>query len=373
MKVAIVTYLGEEGGVYTHIKNIAIRISRFHNVELHIIVLSEKDCTEKLFGSTVHFIKREYFRAANYFYNPTLIKNKILEIDPDIVHVHQAFNYHSIAVCALTRKYPLIVTIHQGMADEIKNRLSPSLRRYIKLKINPYLEKRMLKRASHIIVLSPHVKEYFSDLKSKITVIPNGVDFEEIQNSGQKRDIAHPSIFFAGRLEKVKGVNILLRAIPHIKRLIPDVKVYIAGSGSEENKLKNLVKELNLTENVRFLGFISGDAKWSYYKSIDLCVVPSINEAFGLSSLEAMACGKPVVASNVGGIPYVVENGKTGLLFECGNIDDLAEKIIALLQNKELREKMEKAGQERAKEFSWDKITDRTVELYMKVTSKQNR
>lgn len=370
MKVALVTYFGEEGGVYTHVKNIALRTSRFHNIEVHIIVLSEKECTEKLFGSTVHFIKGGTFIAANYFYNPTLIKNKILEIDPDIIHVHQAFNYHSIAVCALTRKYPLIVTIHQGMADEIKHRLSPSLRRYIKLKINPYLEKRLLKRASQIIVLSPHVKGYFSDFQSKMTVIPNGVDFEEIQNSGQKSDIAHHSIFFAGRLEKVKGVDLLIMAIPQIKRLIPDVMVYIAGSGSEEKKLKNIVKEMNLRENVRFLGFISGDEKWSYYKSADIFVLPSLSEMAPVCLPEAMACGIPVVASNVGGIPYVVENGKTGLLFERGSIDDLAEKIITLFQNRELREKMNKAAQERAKEFSWERITDRTIELYMEEISR---
>jgi glycosyltransferase involved in cell wall biosynthesis len=143
--------------------------------------------------------------------------------------------------------------------------------------------------------------------------------------------------------------------------------LYIAGSGPEENKLKELVKELNIEENVNFLGYISGIKKYSYYKSADVCVFPSIYEAFGIVLLEAMACGKPVVASNVGGIPFVVEEGKTGLLFESGNVEDLADKIVTILKDEELREKMGEAGRERAKEFTWDKIAERTVEVYKEI------
>jgi glycosyltransferase involved in cell wall biosynthesis len=96
-------------------------------------------------------------------------------------------------------------------------------------------------------------------------------------------------------------------------------------------------------------------------------VFPSIYEPFGIVLLEAMACGKPVVASNVGGIPFVVEEGKTGLLFESGNVEDLADKIMTILENEELGEKMGEAGRERAKEFTWDKIAERTVEVYKEI------
>ena len=101
-----------------------------------------------------------------------------------------------------------------------------------------------------------------------------------------------------------------------------------------------------------------------YYKSVDLCVVPSFSEAFSIVALEAMACGKSVVASDVGGLHYLVENGKTGLLFKCGNVEELSEKVIILLQNKELREKMGIAGRKKAREFSWDKIAEKTNEVY---------
>jgi len=104
---------------------------------------------------------------------------------------------------------------------------------------------------------------------------------------------------------------------------------------------------------------------------VDVCVFPSRYEPFGIVLLEAMASGKPVVASKVGGIPFVVEDGKTGLLFERGNVEVLAEKIIMLLRDEELRKRMGEAGRERAKEFTWDKIAKQTVDLYKEILSKQ--
>ena len=368
MKIAMLTYWGDEGGVYMHVMNIATRASKLPDVDLHIIALSEKNCTGELFGGTAHFLKRAKSMGANYFYNPFLIRNKIMEINPDLIHIHTTVNSHAIAALMLPKRYPIIVTIHQSIEEDIKNRLPPSTRRWIKLKIEPYLEKRLLKKAECIITPSPHMKGYYSTVKNKISVVPNGVDLEEVRNSGQtKEDIIHPSILFMGRLEKVKGVDILIRSIPFVADAIPDIHTYIAGSGEEENKLKRLVKKLDIPENVTFLGFISGDVKWSYYKSTDLFVLPSLNDNAPVALPEAMACGKPVVASNVGGVPYMVEDGVTGLLFKCGDVEELAEKAIALLQNKEMREKMGVAGLEKAKEFSWDEIADRTVELYREV------
>ena len=374
MKIAILTYWGDKGGVYIHVMNIATRVSKLPDVDLHIVALSEKSCTNELFGGTAHFLKRAKSAGANYFYNPFLIRNKIMELDPDLIHIHTTINSHAMAALMLPKRYPIIVTIHQSIEDDIRNRLPPSTRRWIKLKIEPYLEKRLLKKAECIITPSPHMKEYYSTVKNKISVVPNGIDFGEIENSNYaEMDTLHPSILFMGRLEKIKGVDILIRSIPFVANSIPDVHLYIAGSGEEEGKLKHLVKKLDIGANVTFLGFVSEDEKWSYYKSTDLCVVPSVEEPFGIVLLEAMACGKPAIASNVGGIPYIVEDGKTGLLFECGDIEGLTEKVITLLQNKKMREKMGAAGLEKAKEFPWDKIVDKTLILYEKLFSESTK
>lgn len=369
MKVAMLTYLGEESGVYTHAKNIATQITKSPDVDLHIISIGDENIITNQFGATIHFIKRANFRGATYFYYPLLFKKKIIEINPDIVHIQGYARYYYIAV-SLLKRYPFILTLHSNLTEELEYRLPQSLKRYVSLKTEPYLEKRLVRKAEQVIVPSPHMVEFHVDMKDKMCVIPNGVAVEKIQNSVlMQRDMAHPSILFVGRLEKIKGVDILIKSISFVVSSIPNVHLYIAGIGEEEGELKHLVKKLDIEENVTFLGFVSEDDKWSYYKSTDLCVVPSLEEPFGIVLLEAMACGKPVVASNVGGIPYIVEDGETGLLFECGNIEDLAERVTALLEDKELRKKMGEAGYEKAKEFSWSNIADRTLELYRVVLS----
>jgi glycosyltransferase involved in cell wall biosynthesis len=97
-------------------------------------------------------------------------------------------------------------------------------------------------------------------------------------------------------------------------------------------------------------------------------VFPSFYEPFGIVLLEAMHCGKAIIASNVGGIPSILEDGHTGLLFDPGNVNDLAEKIIMLLKDKDLRINMGNAGYKKVTEFTWDKVTERTVDIYRKTT-----
>jgi len=197
-------------------------------------------------------------------------------------------------------------------------------------------------------------------------MITNGIDFEEINNKKPFNSIAKNSILYIGVLEYIKGVDILLRSISVIKEKIPNIILYIAGSGQQEKQLKELVEELKIERNVKFLGYIS-EEKYSYFKSVDIVAIPSRSENLPFVLLEAMACGTPVVASNVGGIPSILIEGRTGLLFEKENINDLAEKIIFLMQNKELRKEIRRVGIEKSKEFAWDKITDKTVEVYEKI------
>jgi len=360
----ILTYWGVEGGIYTYLRKVVARLSTIPDIEVHVVALSENDCSGNFVGETVHFLKRGEFRGANYFLNPYIIRKKILEINPDLIHVHTTINSHAIAALMLPKKYPIIVTIHQAIAEDLKSRPLQSIKQYVKFKIEPYLEKKMLEKAEYVIIPSPYLMKYYSFLGSKIKVIPNGVDLEEIVKSKVIKNVSHPSLFFAGRLEKVKGVDNLIKTIPCILKSIPYIHIYIAGSGEEEYTLKKLAENLGVDDYTTFLGFVRSPEIFSYFKSTDICVIPSRFETFGLVILEAMACSKPIVASNVGGIPYLIDDGKNGLLFESENVQDLAGKLIFLLQNEEIRENMAQAGFKKAKEFSWDVIVNMTVELY---------
>ncbi|MBA7537543.1 D-inositol 3-phosphate glycosyltransferase [subsurface metagenome] len=201
---------------------------------------------------------------------------------------------------------------------------------------------------------------------SKIYVVPTGIEFEEIRRIKPHQE-ENLDIFSACRLHKIKGIDILIRAITTVIKSFPDLKVYIAGNGPQEDDLKNMVRELCLENHVRFLGVIYGEEKYWYFKACKLVVAPSRWDSQTITLPEAMASGKPTVASNVGGLPEVVENGKTGLIFESEDVDDLANKVLLLLQAKDLREKMGKAALEKAKGYDWNKIAERTTEVYREV------
>lgn len=359
-------YLYEMGGVTMHIKKITKYLSYRKDIEMHLITIGNKNEKTKIGNLNIHMIKKS---LPYPFSIPSLVwflKHKIIELNPDIVHAQGSFAPYSTAAALVRNKYPTILTMHGIIAKELK--FHKGINFIFILFIHKPNERYVVSKISNIIAVSLHVKNVISDMtQSQICVIQNGIDFEDIHNVQPHKSIEYPSILFVGGLSKVKGIDTLLNAVPIIRKKILNLCLYIAGSGPEENKLKELVKELNIEENVNFLGYVSEIEKYSYYKSADVCVFPSIYEPFGIVLLEAMACGKPVVASNVGGIPFVVEEGKTGLLFESGNIEDLADKIMTILENEKLREKMGEAGRERAKEFTWDKIAERTVEVYKEI------
>ena len=364
-------YFHEMGGVTMHIRKLVKCLAHRDDIELHLVTIGTKNEESEKDNLNIHMIKK---RIPYPFSIPSLVwvlKHKIIETNPDIVHAQGSFVLYSTAAALVRNEYPTLLTVHGIVAKEIK--FYRGIGFIFGVLLHKPNERDVVAKIQNIIAVSLHVKNVISNMtKSKIHIIPNGIDFEDIQNVEPHKSIEHPSILFIGGLVKLKSADLLIKAIPIIKKSIQNIRVFIGGAGPQEKELKNLVKELNIEENVKFLGFVSGDEKYSYYKSADICVFPSVYETFCIVCLEAMACGKPVVASDVGGIPFVVENGKTGFLFERGNVNELAEKVIILLKNKELRKKMGEAGRERAKEFTWDKIAEQTVEVYREILSKHD-
>lgn len=155
-------------------------------------------------------------------------------------------------------------------------------------------------------------------------------------------------IGFAGRLSNVKGCEHLIKSIPYIN--IPDFKVLIAGDGVDRKNLEKLAEKLNVTEKIIFLGYVKEIL--NFYGIIDVLIVPSKSESFGISVIEAQACGVPVIASNVGAINELIKNEENGLLFEFANEKDLAEKIELIEKDKDLRERLIKNGLCSVKEYS---------------------
>lgn len=173
-------------------------------------------------------------------------------------------------------------------------------------------------------------------------------------------------ILFIGNLSPYKGPDVLLRAMPKILKEIADARLVFVGSGVMEEELEGLCKRLGVEKNVKFAGFVEESMKSFYYKAADVFVLPSVmkHEIFGIVNLEAMVCGVPIVASKIGGVPDVVKDGENGLLIPPRDSKALADVIIYLLENENVRKKMGKNGREKVKNYSWERIVEETEKVY---------
>lgn len=226
----------------------------------------------------------------------------------------------------------------------------------------------------HYVAVSESVLRHIIDKSrisnEKISVIYNGVNIKS-QDDLHEQNVKAPLtienedriLMTVGRLHEQKGHCYLIQAVSKVRKEFPKVKLLVAGEGEEENNLKKLVKSLDLTNEVIFAG-LSSDIE-GILPMAELFILPSLWEGLPNALLEAMAAGKPVVATNVGGIPEIVVHGETGILIPPRDPDALAIAIIDLLQNRLKAKDMGEAGRIRAgKRFSIYKMIEKTENLY---------
>ncbi len=201
------------------------------------------------------------------------------------------------------------------------------------------------------IALTKHDKMIMTEVlhvdQHKIRIIYNGIDssFREIKTARNRNS---PTIGTVARLTKQKGLSFLIKAIPEILKYFGDLKVLIAGNGKEEGPLKELSKTLGISENVEFLGYVENVAE--VINNMDVFILPSVWEGFPYVLLEAMALGKPIVASNIFGVNEIIDDNTSGMLVKPEDSDDIAKAVIELLSNHE------KAR--RISEFAYRKVSD---------------
>lgn len=195
-----------------------------------------------------------------------------------------------------------------------------------------------------------------------ITVVNNGVD-HGIYKPNEYSKSPFPHILYLGRLRNYKNLDLLIRAMDSIIKEIPSIKLSIVGTGEAEYKLKKLTNKLRLNDSITFYGYADEEEKIKFLQNAWLFVSPSEKEGWGLTVIEANACGTPAVAFTVPGLRDSIKNDKTGLLVENGNIDALAEVIVRILADEELRKRLSMGALKYAEQFSWDK----SAEEFMKV------
>lgn len=223
--------------------------------------------------------------------------------------------------------------------------------------LNFWMEKFFIKRAPLITTpsrdLADLLRKSLNIPQEKIKVVPNGIDTNKYRSSDRKRpDIRQTIILFVGRIERAKGVFILAEAFCRLKDIYKKDEVRCIFVGEDRgalSRLKEIFRENDVLDKVEFKGKVSEKELIINYQNCDIFVNPSlIYESFSYTCLEAMSCGKPVIASMIGGIPEVVVEGKTGFLFEPGKAEELAAKLTTLIRNPEKRKQMGEEGRKRA-------------------------
>jgi len=211
-----------------------------------------------------------------------------------------------------------------------------------------------------------------------VVIIPPGVDAQRFHPmKDDETTIASKLppryVFNLGRIDSNKGHDLLLNAFDIVQREMPQVDLVIGGGSSKPQKteleliasMKQIIQEKQMVTRVHILGYVPDEHLVSYYQRSELFVLPSIFEPFGMTALEAMACGKPVVASKLGGIREVISSGQDGLLVDPSNTGELASTMIDLLKDPERVRCMGLQGRKKIEEeYSWDAIANRHLEFY---------
>ncbi|MDL1898997.1 glycosyltransferase family 4 protein [Anaerolineae bacterium CFX7] len=211
--------------------------------------------------------------------------------------------------------------------------------------------------------------------RQAICVVSNPVDITRFTPSA-KDDAQGQTILFSGRLEIGKGVMTLAEAVPMVVRTFPQARFIFVGAdkNSMQQQLSELFARANVTENVKFVGHVAYDDIPAYYRSSTVCIVPSYYESFGNVALEAMACGKPVVASNVGGLAEIIRNGQDGLLVPPKDARALANAILTVLGNPtQARDWGRNARKRVESNFSAYAVATRTLNVYSETVARWKR
>ena len=297
-------------------------------------------------------------------YAERILKNIIKTYKPDIIHAHYASHYGLVA--SLTNFHPFILSV---WGDDITVYPQKSLFHNLIIRFN-------LGMADRVLATSKFLAENTEKYTSKnVTVTPFGINTNffkpiNIESIFGKNDFVIGTL---KPLEKIYGVDILIETFKLLNDKYPEsnLKLLIVGDGSQRTKLEKLVSKLNLTDKVKFTGWVRVEKIPWYHNMLDIFVALSYREGFGVSALEALACENPVVVSDVGGFKEIVVDGEIGYRVPPGKPERAAIVIEKLIFNSELREKMGKKGREWVlKNYDKEKSLDLMINIYKEVLMK---
>ncbi len=293
----------------------------------------------------------------------SILKKIIKHFQPDILHAHYATSYGLVG--ALSNFHPFIISSWGSdvMKFPNKNFVAKSILKY------------NFKQADLLCATSYTIEEYINQVMPlPVTVIPFGIDIDifkpkKVQSLFSENDFVLGSI---KPIESLYNTDILIRSFAKLLPKYDNLKLVIIGEGTEQNALKELCKELRISEKVLFTGRIPFKEISNYYNMIDILVNISEYESFGVSVVEAMACGTPVVVTNVGGLKEVVKDDSVGLKVNVGDVDDTVKAIERLMTDKDLYDQIAiNARKHVVEKYNWEDNLKQMIDEYKKILNKK--
>lgn len=328
---------------------------------------------EVIDGMNVHRLPIS-FKLSNSPVNPFWYFSikKILKIEQtDIVHTHSPVPYMAdVAVrAAMSLGIPTVATYHSGSMKKGRYFIDLIIRFY-----EQFFLRKLFKIATRVVTVhQAFMKNNYPEVAYKTSFIPTGVDLARFQNTPVPTNTK--KITFIGRIEKSsswKGIEPLLQSMVIVLKKEPDAILELVGGGDALDLYRNRAKELGIEKNVEINGPKYSDELVSVYKGTNVVVLPSTSdsEAFSVTLVEAMASGRPIIGTKIGGTPQVIQEGKNGLLVTPKDSVALAEAILSVISNPNFAQEMGANGAMQSKNFSWEIQTQKYEDLFEKILNK---
>lgn len=307
----------------------------------------------------VHVVPKALGGKIDFILRISWVESKVRELRPDLVHAHYATSFGFLG--ALSGEHPFILS---AWGSDIFSFPRKSM-------FHRYLLQWILGKADFLCstssVMAEEMRIYLEDKKG-IEVIPFGVDVELFSPPQNEEPMTPGKVVFgvAKYLQPVYGLDLLLKAFALIEEKEPGrALLRIAGAGPELWKLQTLAGKLKISDKVEWVGAIPNSEVAEFYRNLDVVVVPSRKESFGVTAVEGSACERPIIASRVGGLPEVVIDQVTGLMVDPESVDSLACAMEYLIDHPEERRRMGKAGRDFILEhYDWQNNVTQMEQVY---------
>lgn len=367
------------GGVESSVYGLAIEQAKSH--EVHVFDFprfNQPDIVEEINSVFVH----RYTNTGKYNVSAITRLEEILRdveaLKPDYVHIHGTGEISAKPYLYLKKLgYKVLLTVHGILYVEKKNLLRKkfSLKALYQFVTQTRTECNVLSKADKIIVDTEYVAVQLREMHKKgmikelpeMYVIPQGINEIYLTLNSKPED---KTLLVIGSISERKGHLFTIKAFEKVCAAIPDARLIIAGVLSEKHyydAIVNYIASSPYKDNIQLLVNLPQEELYSLYEKGQIFVLHSQEESQGIVFAEAMALGLPVVATNVGGVPYVVKNNECGLLSDYSNIEDFAKNLISMLSDKDLYSRISQYNKTEAINYKWSTISDKIIDLYKKL------